>query len=79
MTDYRETIYTCPSCGTAVRIPEFGDSLPAAEPVLICPRCGLSSYRTSPYEQYILQNYCRSRKEAGTVIALRCAEQEARS
>ncbi|MDV0444371.1 hypothetical protein [Methanorbis rubei] len=77
MTDYRETIYTCPSCGTAVKIPEFGDELPATEPILLCPRCGCFAYRTSSEEQYVLQSFCRCRREANTIITSRNVEKAA--
>jgi len=77
MNNYRETTYTCPSCGTACLIPEIGDDLPAVAPVLLCPRCGLPAYRTSHDEQYTLQNYRRYRDQTKEIIARRNAEQEA--
>ncbi len=76
MSDYRETAYTCPSCGSTIRLAEFGDPLPETPPLLICPRCGLTTYRTNPDEQYTLRNYCRYREDARAIIASRTAEQE---
>lgn len=76
MSDYRETAYTCPSCGSAIRLTEFGEALPKSPPLLICPCCGLTTYRTNPDEQYTLQNYCRYREETRAVISRRTAEQE---
>ena len=76
MNNYRETIYTCPACGTACLIPEIGDTLPPAVPVLHCPRCGQPAYRTSSDEQYTLQNYQRYRDLTRDLIARRIKEQE---
>lgn len=76
MNTYRETIYTCPTCGLAYLIPEIGDNLPAAAPILLCPACGLPAYRTSHDEQYTLQNYSRCRDQTREIIARRTAEQE---
>lgn len=76
MTNYRETTYTCPACGTACLIPEIGDTLPAPAPILHCPRCRQPAYRTSSDEQYTLQNYSRCRDQTREIIARRTAEQE---
>ncbi|HJK78648.1 MAG TPA: hypothetical protein O0Y06_07620 [Methanocorpusculum sp.] len=78
MTNYRETTYTCPACGTACLIPEIGDTLPAPAPILHCPRCRQPAYRTSSDEQYTLQNYHRYRNLARDLIEARIKEQETR-
>lgn len=76
MSEYRETAYTCPSCGAAIRLSKFGEALSRAPPTLICPRCGLPTFRTEPDEQYILQTYCRYRTQTEAIISRRIAEQE---
>lgn len=77
MYNYRETIYTCPGCGTSFTLPEYGELLSATAPHLLCPRCGATAYRTSADEQYTLQTYHRYREETRAIIARLRAKTEA--
>lgn len=76
MSEYRETLYTCPTCGKAIYFRELAEYLEPPLPYLICPFCGLTSYLTDEQERFLLQNYCQTRKATRELLLHRIAEGE---
>lgn len=69
--------YTCPSCGLGTMVSNpFEDEIPIPPPVLICPGCGKTTFRTDKLERFYIQTFHEYKSAALGIIRKRMNESE---